>query len=82
MTKIKVVAQAPYPVAVDSGRHLLPGEVATIERTPEVESQLTLGFLRQVREVIVETPSPKEDTSSRKPRAATPARETPQEDQE
>lgn len=71
-TKIDVVAQAPYPVALDSGRHLLPGEIAkNIELTPEVESQLKLGFLREVAR-IPELPSTKESTQ--KPRA-NPARE-------
>lgn len=79
MTKIHVVAQAPYPVAIDSGRHLAPGEIARIEKTPEVESQLTLGFLREIP-ARIEVPSEKEETTTRKPRA-TVAREESQEDQ-
>lgn len=59
-TKITVVGQAPYPVAVDSGRHIAPGEIAKgIDRSSEVESLLTLGLLREVAEIIA-TPSPKE----------------------
>ena len=66
MTKIDVVAQATYPVSLPNGRHLYPGEIARkIDRTPEIETSLQVGFLRDV------TPQPtstKEETQ-RKPRA-------------
>ena len=72
MTKIDVVAQASYPVSLPSGRHLAPGEVARgIERSPEIETSLLVGFLREVEPLI--------ETSPRKPRAEI-ARDDNQED--
>jgi hypothetical protein len=65
MSKITVVAQAPYPIPVDDGRHLVPGEIAKVEHTPEVDSQITLGFLRVVPDKIEEPEQP----TIRKPRA-------------
>jgi hypothetical protein len=68
MTKIDVVAQATYPVPITYGRHLFPGEIARrIERTPEIEAQLKLGFLRETQP-LPETIPEKENTP-RKPRA-------------
>ena len=71
MTKIDVVGQAPYPVPISTGRHIAPGEIARgIERTPEVETSLLVGFLREVAPL---------ETPTRKPRAET-ARDDNQED--
>lgn len=60
MTKVTVVAQAPYPVSVDSGRHLEPGEIASVNRTPAVEEAFVTGFLREVPEAAKpqRTPAP------------------------
>lgn len=68
---IEVVAQAPYPVCVTNGRHFAPGEFGETERTPEVESLLTLGLLREViRNLPPEIPAVEEvKEPSRKPRA-------------
>jgi len=67
MTKIDVVAQATYPIPITYGRHLVPGEIARkIERTPEIESQLKLGFLREIQPLLEVIP---EKETPRKPRA-------------
>lgn len=78
MNKIDVVAQAPYPVPLPSGAHLEPGGIARkIDRTPEVETQIELGFLREVDPSNI--PSVKEEITPRKPRAEV-ARDENQED--
>ena len=68
MSKITVVAQAPYPIPISTGRHLTPGEIAEVELDDEVKSQLALGFLRRVRDVV-EPPAAEEIQPARKPRA-------------
>lgn len=58
MRKITVVAQAPYPVPLPNGRHLLPGEIAKDIDADAIESELAIGFLREVAKLPAEEKTP------------------------
>lgn len=47
-----VVVQSPVPVCLSTGRHLAPGEIATVEADARVRSHLNSGVLREVVAVV------------------------------
>jgi hypothetical protein len=58
--KIHVVVMAPYPVPLDSGRHLHTGEIALVEQNSYIESCVNSGKLAVVE--IPEPPAPPKST--------------------
>ena len=55
---LTVVGNAPYPVALESGRHLHPGEVAEVQDSERVQQQLAE---RQL--ALVDTTPPSEPST-------------------
>ena len=65
-----VVANAAYPVALEHGRHLHPGEVVEVELTARHAQLIADGHLAVVDEPTPSEPPPPPKSSTRTPPSA------------